>query len=82
MDYTELAKAVRDMSWKYGIYGTEQATILQEAADAVEELVELVGRYKDVCDKMAANIDKLRDLCKALYYHNKAIPEPPKEGQT
>ena len=45
--------------------------LFREAADAIEHLEDLIHRYKDICDKMAGNIDKLRGLCKELYYRNK-----------
>ena len=44
MSYDELVKSLRDISWKYGIYGTEKATVLQDAADAMEQLLKVAKK--------------------------------------
>ena len=50
MDYMESVKSLRDISWKYGIYGTEKATVLQDAADAMERLSKLAEAIPHVCE--------------------------------
>ena len=44
MSYDELVKSLRDISWKYGIYGTEKAIVLQDAADAMEQLLKVAKK--------------------------------------
>ena len=44
MSYEELVKSLRDISWKYGVYGTEKATVLQDAADAMEQLLKVAKK--------------------------------------
>ena len=78
MDYTERAKAVRDMSWKYGIYGTEQATILQEAADAIEELTAYVRQIEEL-RKDGYYLQKTKMMTYGQATMTMPLPEPPKE---
>lgn len=68
MDYMESVKSLRDISWKYGIYGTEKATVLQDAADAMEQLEATVPRWIPVTERLPEAGKRVLCYCRANIY--------------